>query len=52
MKAASETWGDDTQFYLKAAVRLAEEFQDWGGFGTEDDDMGYKPGDATDKLYI
>ena len=29
---AAETWGDDTNYYLKAAVKFAEEFDDWGGF--------------------
>ncbi|KAL8665329.1 MAG: hypothetical protein Q9202_002380 [Teloschistes flavicans] len=33
MKAAAETWEDDDEFYLKAAVRFAEEFNGWGGFG-------------------
>lgn len=37
MQVASETWGDDTQFYLKAAVKFADEFKHWGGFGTADD---------------
>lgn len=38
MKVASETWGDDEQFYLRAAVRFAAEFEGWGGFryGSED----------------
>ncbi|KAF2151393.1 hypothetical protein K461DRAFT_322645 [Myriangium duriaei CBS 260.36] len=31
LKVASETWGDEDQFYLKAAVRFAEEFNHWGG---------------------
>jgi hypothetical protein len=34
MKVASETWGDDKQFYLKAAVQVADEFRRWGGFET------------------
>lgn len=33
MKTAAETWGDEDEFYLKAAVRFADEFQSWGGFG-------------------
>lgn len=33
MKTAADTWGDEDEFYLKAAVRFAEEFQSWGGFG-------------------
>ncbi|GAM90932.1 hypothetical protein ANO11243_089790 [Dothideomycetidae sp. 11243] len=31
LKVAADTWGDDDQFYLKAAVRFAEEFNHWGG---------------------
>lgn len=26
------TWGDDETFYLKAAVKFADEFSGWGGF--------------------
>lgn len=37
MKVASETWGDAEQFYLKAAVKFADEFGDWGGFGPTGD---------------
>ena len=33
MKEAAKTWGDDEQYYLKAAVKFAEEFDGWGGFG-------------------
>lgn len=33
---ASRTWGDPSQFYLKAAVKMAEEFDGWGGFGPAD----------------
>ncbi|KAL8939719.1 MAG: hypothetical protein Q9216_003197 [Gyalolechia sp. 2 TL-2023] len=33
MKTAAETWGDGDEFYLKAAVRFADEFDGWGGFG-------------------
>lgn len=33
MKEAATTWGDREQFYLKAAARFGEEFNDWGGFG-------------------
>ncbi|KAF2756701.1 hypothetical protein EJ05DRAFT_512327 [Pseudovirgaria hyperparasitica] len=34
MKVAAETWGGDEeeQFYLKAALKFADEFDDWGGF--------------------
>ncbi|KAF4552324.1 Questin oxidase-like protein 2 [Elsinoe fawcettii] len=31
LRVAAETWGDPDQFYLKAAVRFAEEFNHWGG---------------------
>lgn len=42
MQVASETWGDARQFYLKAAVKFADEFEHWGGFGTADvDDVKY-----------
>jgi hypothetical protein len=30
---ASKTWGDPNQFYLKSAVKMADEFHGWGGFG-------------------
>lgn len=32
MKNAAETWGDEKQFFLKAAVKFATEFDGWGGF--------------------
>ncbi|KKY21678.1 putative mgs207 protein [Phaeomoniella chlamydospora] len=36
LKVAAETWGDeDEEFFLKAAVRFAEEFDGWGGFTIE-----------------
>ncbi|KAF2172301.1 hypothetical protein M409DRAFT_17536 [Zasmidium cellare ATCC 36951] len=38
MHEASKTWGDPNQFYLKAAVKMAEEFDGWGGFGPRDAD--------------
>lgn len=34
MKEAAKTWGDKDLFELKAAVRLATEFEGWGGFGS------------------
>jgi hypothetical protein len=37
MMVAAETWGDTDEFYLKAAVKFADEFEHWGGFGTADD---------------
>lgn len=36
MKVASETWNDGSQFYLKAALKFADEFEGWGGFGAND----------------
>ena len=36
MKEASQTWGDEDLFYLKAAVKFALEFNGWGGFGPLD----------------
>ena len=33
MEVAARTWGDESQFYLKAAVKFGEQFQGWGGFG-------------------
>jgi hypothetical protein len=35
IQEASKTWGDPNQFYLKAAVKLADDFEGWGGFGVE-----------------
>jgi hypothetical protein len=37
MKEISETWGDDSQYYEKAAVKFADEFEHWGGFSAEKD---------------
>lgn len=34
MKGISETWGDEEEYYLRAALRFADEFDDWGGFDT------------------
>ncbi|KAF9892832.1 hypothetical protein FE257_000421 [Aspergillus nanangensis] len=31
-REAAHTWGDSDSFYLKAAVKFAEEFDGWGGF--------------------
>ncbi|KAI9756167.1 MAG: ER membrane complex subunit 3 [Chaenotheca gracillima] len=33
MQSASETWSDSSSWYLRAAVRFASEFNNWGGFG-------------------
>ena len=41
MKEAHKLWGDPEgaeNYYLKAAVRLASEFDGWGGFGAADDE--------------
>ncbi len=32
MHEASKTWGDPNQYYLKAAVKMADDFDGWGGF--------------------
>jgi hypothetical protein len=32
IKEASELFGDDDGFYLKAAVKFAAEFEEWTGF--------------------
>ena len=32
MKEIANTWGDDQQFYLKAAAKFGEEFDGWDGF--------------------
>ncbi|KPI39493.1 uncharacterized protein AB675_5184 [Cyphellophora attinorum] len=36
MLAGAKAWGDDDGFFLKNAVRFADEFEGWGGFGRED----------------
>ncbi|USP76948.1 uncharacterized protein yc1106_04222 [Curvularia clavata] len=46
MKVAEETWGaseDASSHWLNAAVKFADEFEGWGGFGTAEDEarMGY-----------
>ncbi|KAI9779995.1 MAG: hypothetical protein M1816_003277 [Peltula sp. TS41687] len=35
MKEAARTWGDEHDWYLRAAVRYADEFESWTGFGPE-----------------
>ncbi|KAL5360072.1 hypothetical protein BJX96DRAFT_164888 [Aspergillus floccosus] len=32
LREAANTWGDPDSYYLKAAVKFAEEFDGWGGF--------------------
>lgn len=34
LKEAAITWGDSDQFFVKAAVKFADEFDGWGGFGS------------------
>ena len=46
MKVAEETWGasdDQSSPWLNAAVKFADEFEGWGGFGTAENEemMGY-----------
>jgi len=35
IREVARTWGDDEEFYLKAAVGFAEGFDHWGGFGMD-----------------
>ncbi|KAK3113019.1 hypothetical protein LTR53_010108 [Teratosphaeriaceae sp. CCFEE 6253] len=44
MHEAGKTWGDANQFYLKAAVKFAEEFEGWGGFGPADSALATEEG--------
>jgi hypothetical protein len=37
MKEAANSWDDSGEFYLKAAVKFADEFRGWGGFGMNDE---------------
>lgn len=36
IKEAGKVWGDKDEFYLKAAVKFADEFDGWGGFTADD----------------
>lgn len=41
MKVAEETWGaseNESSHWLKAAVKFADEFEGWGGFGMAEDE--------------
>jgi Questin oxidase-like len=38
MKEAGKVWGDEEDFYLKAAVKFVSEFESWGGFEPEDEE--------------
>jgi hypothetical protein len=37
MKEAANTWDDSGEFYLRAALKFADEFGGWGGFGMDDE---------------
>ena len=39
MHEASKTWSDPNLFFLKAAVKFADEFDGWGGFGPRDSEF-------------
>jgi hypothetical protein len=49
MKAAATVWGDEDQFYEKAAVKFVREFEGWGGFGSEgmESEREKRPGTPT-----
>jgi hypothetical protein len=38
MQEAAKTWGDEDEYFLKAAVKLSEEFNGWGGFSASSED--------------
>lgn len=38
MKESAELWGDENEFYLKAATKIAWEFDGWTGFGSKNED--------------
>ena len=46
MREAASTWGDSGHFYLKAAVKLADEFDGWGGFGPLQTDVAAEENQA------
>ncbi|KIW07580.1 hypothetical protein, variant [Verruconis gallopava] len=37
LKEANNTWGEHEHFWLKAAVKFAEDFSDWFGFGLDEE---------------
>ncbi|KAF2013102.1 hypothetical protein BU24DRAFT_349713 [Aaosphaeria arxii CBS 175.79] len=41
MQVASDTWGDESQYYLKAAVKFANEFGGWAGFSASGVEYDY-----------
>jgi hypothetical protein len=38
MQEAAKTWGDEDEYFLKAAVKLSEEFNGWGGSSASSED--------------
>ncbi|KAI5196483.1 hypothetical protein E4T39_07769 [Aureobasidium subglaciale] len=38
IQEAAKTWGDEDQYFLKAAVKLSDEFNGWGGFSASSED--------------
>jgi hypothetical protein len=38
MMVGADTWGDKDKWFLRCAVRFADEFHGWGGFGEEDEE--------------
>lgn len=36
MKEAAKVWGDEDEYFLKAGVKFAMEFDEWEGFKQED----------------
>ena len=50
LKEAEKLWGGKDQYFLRAAVRLAREFDGWGGFGSEHEDDEPEHGGGQMKL--
>lgn len=46
MKVAAETWGDGKEYYLKAAVKMVDEFEGWG-FGVIQSNATERRGSAS-----
>lgn len=36
----AETWGDEDKYYLKAAIKFADDFDDWGTYNVTEDLLG------------
>jgi hypothetical protein len=51
MHEASNTWGDPNKFYLRAAVKFADEFDGWGGFGPRDAELEAAEGSGKARRY-